>query len=104
MINLVTVGLYSNYYLIINAVQTVFTQVITSLTPGVGNLLVDGNYFDTYILKHTFTFDGTFNSVIEAPSMSKTQVVSHILHNCVKHSAHYFDYFWHHSCFYTSSQ
>lgn len=49
MINLVTVGLYSNYYLIINAVQTVFTQVITSLTPGVGNLLVDGNKEKSYL-------------------------------------------------------
>ena len=39
-LGLVTVGLYSNYYLIINAVQTVFGQIITSFTASVGNMLV----------------------------------------------------------------
>ena len=39
-LGLVTVGLYSNYYLIINAVQTVFGQIITSFTASIGNMLV----------------------------------------------------------------
>ena len=39
-LGLVTVGLYSNYYLIINAVQTLFGQALVALTPSVGNLLV----------------------------------------------------------------
>lgn len=34
------VGLYSNYYLVINAVQTLFIQALVALTPSVGNLLV----------------------------------------------------------------
>ena len=34
------VGLYSNYYLIINSVQMLFGQAIAALTPSVGNLLV----------------------------------------------------------------
>lgn len=34
------VGLYSNYYLIINSIQTLFGQAITALTPSVGSLLV----------------------------------------------------------------
>lgn len=34
------VGLYSNYYMIINSVQTLFSQAITALTPSVGNMLV----------------------------------------------------------------
>lgn len=38
---LVAVGLYSNYYLIINSVFTMFSQAITSLTASVGNLLVN---------------------------------------------------------------
>ena len=29
-----------------------------------------GNYFDTYVLKHTFTYDGTFKSVIESPALT----------------------------------
>ena len=40
MINLVTVGLYSNYYLIINSVFVIFSQMIKSTTASVGNLLV----------------------------------------------------------------
>lgn len=39
-LGLVTVGLYSNYYMIINAVQTIFSQVIQSTTASIGNLLV----------------------------------------------------------------
>lgn len=39
-LGLVSVGLYSNYYLIINAVQTVFGQMIQATTASVGNLLV----------------------------------------------------------------
>lgn len=39
-IGLATVGLYSNYYLIINSVQTILRQIIQSFTPSIGNLLV----------------------------------------------------------------
>lgn len=37
---LATVGLYSNYYLVINAVQVVFSQIILAFTASVGNMLV----------------------------------------------------------------
>lgn len=50
-LGVVTVGLYSNYYLIINSVQTVFNQIIQALTPSLGNLLVTESrekQFDTY--------------------------------------------------------
>lgn len=33
----------------------------------------EGNFFDTYVLKHTFTYDGTFKSVIESPALTKQQ-------------------------------
>lgn len=36
----ITVGLYANYYVVINAVTTLFSQVITSLTASVGNLII----------------------------------------------------------------
>lgn len=39
-LGLAVVGLYSNYYMIINAVQTLFSQALVALTPSVGNLLV----------------------------------------------------------------
>lgn len=39
-LGLVTVGLYSNYYMIINAVQTVINHIIQATRAGVGNLLV----------------------------------------------------------------
>lgn len=34
----------------------------------------ESNYFDTYILKNTFTYDGSFESIIESPSLTKTQI------------------------------
>ena len=34
----------------------------------------DEEYFDTYVLQHQFTFDGTFRSVIKSPAMTEQQV------------------------------
>lgn len=31
-------------------------------------------YFDTYVLKHDFTYDGTFQSVIESPALTKQEI------------------------------
>ena len=39
-IGIAVVGLYSNYYMIINAVRTVTKQIISATTPSIGNLLV----------------------------------------------------------------
>lgn len=39
-LGIVTVGLYSNYYMIINAVQTIIGQAIQATTASIGNLLV----------------------------------------------------------------
>lgn len=47
-LGLITVGLYSNYYMIINALQTLFTQVFTALTPSVGNLLIEDDKKKNY--------------------------------------------------------
>ena len=41
-------GLYSNYYMIINAIQTLFSQALVALTPSVGNLLVKENKNKTF--------------------------------------------------------
>lgn len=50
-LGLVSVGLYTNYYLIINAVQTLIIQGLTALTPSIGNMLVTESkekQFDTF--------------------------------------------------------
>ena len=47
-LGIIQVGLYSNYYLIISAVQTLFTQVISSSTASVGNLLVTSSKKDNF--------------------------------------------------------
>lgn len=43
-INVATVGLYSNYSMIILALETLFAKALKALTPTVGNLLVDKNH------------------------------------------------------------
>ena len=34
----------------------------------------DNGYFDTYVLNHNFTYDGTFKSVIESPALTKQEI------------------------------
>ena len=31
-------------------------------------------YFDTYVLKHNFTYDGTFSSIIESPALTEQEI------------------------------
>ena len=33
-------------------------------------------YFDTYVLKHNFTYDGSFNSIIESPALTQQEIKS----------------------------
>lgn len=47
-IGIIAVGLYSNYSLIIDAVQKLFGQLIGVLTPSIGNLLVENNSEKNY--------------------------------------------------------
>lgn len=47
-LGVITVGLYSNYYMVIHAMETVFSQAITALTPSVGNLLIEKNSQKNY--------------------------------------------------------
>lgn len=34
----------------------------------------DIDYFDTYVLKHNFTYDGSFTSVIESPALTEQEI------------------------------
>lgn len=45
---LITVGLYSNYYMIFNAISTLLYQIFISITASVGNLLVEDNVEKSY--------------------------------------------------------
>lgn len=47
-LGVVTVGLYSNYSMIINAVTNLLGQVFSSITAVIGNLLVDNNPIKSY--------------------------------------------------------
>lgn len=47
-LGVVTVGLYSNYNLIIQAVSNLFSQIFDSITASVGNLLVEDNVQKSY--------------------------------------------------------
>ncbi len=66
-LGIVTVGLYSNYLIITNAVNTIFNQVITSATASVGNLLIEDDYkkrFDIFKKMRFVNFwISTFTSV-----------------------------------------
>lgn len=42
-LGIVTVGLYSNYAMILSALQTLISQTLLALTPSVGNLLIEKN-------------------------------------------------------------
>lgn len=52
----VTVGFYSNYYIIINAINTLLGQVFTSLTASIGNLLLEENKQKNYKIYKNFLF------------------------------------------------
>jgi O-antigen/teichoic acid export membrane protein len=42
-VGLTSVGLYSNYYLITNALNLIFGQIYSSLTASIGNLCISSN-------------------------------------------------------------
>lgn len=52
----ITVGLYSNYYLIINSVQSLLYQIFSSITSSVGNLLLEDNEDKSYKIYKNMLF------------------------------------------------
>ena len=47
-VSIVSVGVYSNYYLIISALNTIYNQIFSSLTASVGNLYITESREKTY--------------------------------------------------------
>lgn len=45
---LISVGIYSNYYMITHAITVLFNQIFISITSSIGNLIVDSNYEKNY--------------------------------------------------------
>ncbi|MCI8471345.1 MAG: polysaccharide transporter [Clostridia bacterium] len=62
-LGIVTVGLYSNYNLIIATLNNLFSQVFNSITASVGNLLVENDRKKSYFIYKNILF---FNSWIYA--------------------------------------
>lgn len=49
-LGVLTVGYYSNYSIVINPLKGILQQIITSVTPSVGNLLIEGDTEKNYIV------------------------------------------------------
>ena len=60
-LGVVSVGLYSNYNLVISAVSNLFGQIFSSLTATVGNLLIENNKQKTYDIYRKIMF---FDSIL----------------------------------------
>lgn len=64
---IVAVGLYSNYFLIINSVHTIFKETITSITASIGNMLITNEPEKSFNVFQKVRF---FNFVISCFSAS----------------------------------
>ena len=56
MFGVVSVGLYANYYLVINSLNELFLQIFTSITASIGNLLVKETKEKAYITYKNMLF------------------------------------------------
>lgn len=58
------VGLYSNYYLITNAMTQLFSQIVSSSTASIGNLLVENNAHKNYVVYKKIRFLNYYIAVV----------------------------------------
>lgn len=63
------VGIYTNYYTIINSVRTLFSQIISSTTASIGNLIVTEDYDKRYFVFKKMQFLNFWISVFCAVSI-----------------------------------
>ena len=56
LFGLIVVGLYSNYHMIINSIQSLFSQVFNSIVASIGNLLVEKNRTKSYDIYEKLLF------------------------------------------------
>ena len=57
-IGIIEVGIYSNYYLIINALNIVYAQLYSSIVASIGNLCIEGNKEEEYLVFKRIDFLG----------------------------------------------
>ena len=67
--SIATVGLYTNYYTITNAVSTIFSQIIATSTASVGNLLVMEDSEKRFDVFRKMRFLNTWISIFTATSI-----------------------------------
>ena len=67
--NVGVVGIYSSYYMIINSVNTLFSQVIVSVTSSVGNLLVSDDKSKKYSIYKKIRFFNVWLAIFSAVSI-----------------------------------
>lgn len=66
---LIKVGMYSNYYMIIHAVNVLFNQIFTSITSSIGNLIVDKNYSKNYEVYKKIKFLNNWLSIFASTAI-----------------------------------
>lgn len=71
-LGLTTVGLYSNYYLVIAAVGMIVGQVFTAITASVGNLLITSNAKNSYTVYNNVRFANFWLAAVTAIGMLVT--------------------------------
>lgn len=63
-LGLVTVGIYSNYYLVISSIQNICSKTLTAATASVGHMLTEKNFNkNQYIFKQLLILNGLFVTV-----------------------------------------
>ena len=68
-LGIVTVGLYSNYYLVIAAIGMIIGQVFTAVTASVGNLLITSNAKKSYAVYNNVRFANFWLATVAATGM-----------------------------------
>ena len=68
-LGIVTVGLYSNYYLVIAAIGMIIGQVFTAVTASVGNLLITSNAKKSYVVYNNVRFANFWLATVAATGM-----------------------------------
>ena len=66
---IVIVGLYSNYYLIVNSVNNLISQALKAVTPSVGHLLVENDYKKNFDIFSKIRFLNSWIAIFSSTSI-----------------------------------
>lgn len=68
-LGIATVGLYSNYYLVVAAIGMIIGQIFTAITASVGNLLISSNAQKSYAIYKNIRFANFWLAAVAATGM-----------------------------------